>query len=1020
MVKFRILGPVRLSVDDRSAEIGAAKIRGLLGILLLSANVAVPIDHIVERLWDTSSENVNGMNTVKGREPPPNPRKTLQSYVSKLRAVLDRILPSAIILTERGYYRLQVDATLVDYHRFRELVDEGRAAARDGDHPAAVSTLTAALALWQGDPLADVQSNWAQRTRDALITQEMLPAQYALLDARLALHQYAEVLAELRPLLNQYETDETLVALRMRAQAGIDGPGGLRAIFHSFRLKLRDLVDAEPSDWLIEQYRQLLRPAAPRPVLPPAAPPVAVPRTVVPQQLPRDITHFVGRTMLLRQLDDLFDSAGGQPPVVALHGGPGIGKTAVAICWAHRQQSRFPDGQLYADLNGFGPGPVTSPTAVLGEFLAALGWERDRLPVDSAERAAVLRRSLAGRRILVILDNALDAAQVRPLLAATASCPVLVTSRQSLSSPDNEGTRGITVAPLLEDEAYALLQRRISDTRRALDPVALHDLVALCQGLPLALRVAGEHVASRPAAPLPELVEHLRSDRRFLGVGHRGDTGDRTLRAVFSWSCDALPDEAERLFCLLGIHPSARISAPAAAALAGRPVADVEPLLDVLVGAHLLDQQGADSYRLHALVHFYAGDRAQQKMPPEARRAAVNRMLDWYLQSTIRAIEKVSPQRPLAPVLAPTTAISPLSFADHDRAMRWCTRERREILAAIRASVEHGFYGHTWRLLATFADVLNRSGDPGLLLDAHRAALDSSRLDGSRAGEAGNLNNLGTVHYNLGQHGEALRNFTEALAVFREVGDAQGEAMAQVNLGNTHLERGAHRLAVTAYEQAREIAEKTRDVRALGYAFHGLGKASQWRGDLDRADEHYQQALRWRIESADVRNQAITVEKLGELQLERGNARAAIRYAEDSLRMSRHSLDERKAAQALRIRALAQYRLGAHVEAIGSAQESISLCRRVSALRVEAGALEVLARAEYAVGDHVHAVECLNRAYGLLESLGDPATGRIAALAAELGHGPASIPGSRPADPPDRPAGSPFADPAGAPTERLR
>lgn len=995
MFEFRILGPVRLMVDGGLADLGAAKIRGLLGILLLAANSAVPIDYIVDRLWDTPGERTNG-NAIKGREPPPNPPKTLQSYVSKLRAALDKKETPAVIRTESGYYRLQLDATLIDYHRFRGLVDAGRAALRRGDHASAVSTLTTAIELWRGDPLADVQSSWAQRTRESLTERELLPAHYGLFEAHLALHHNEHVLTALRPLLDHYETNEIFAGLRMRALAAVDGPGRLQSYFQAFSQKLRDVLGTEPADWLVALHHQLSGPPAAAASREPTAGPDTTAHNVVPRQLPRDVGHFVGRTMILRQLDDLFGTKESQPPIVALHGGPGTGKTALAIRWAHRQRQHFPDGELYGDLNGFGPGPPTSPITVLGDFLVALGYAREHLPADGMERAALLRQALGDRRILVILDNAHDSDHVRQLLAATSACPVLITSRQTLTSVSYyDGAHSLIVTPLMIDESIELLRHRIGAAREISDMAALHDLAVLCQGLPLGLRVASEHVAGRPDAPLRDLIEHLRVDRRLLDAGRQGDSGVPTLRAVFGWSCDALSADAEQLFCLLGIHPSTHVSAPAAASLAGRSVKDVERLLDVLIGAHLVHQQGGESYRMHDLVYLYAAERAQQQLSPDSRRAAVNRMVDWYLQSTTHAIEQISPQRPAVPSLPPNTSIDSLSFQGDEQAMNWCLQERAQIISVIQCSAEYGFYDHSWRLVATFADVLNRFGDPHDLLAAHRAGLDSARLAGARDGEAGNLNNLGVIYYNLGDHVNASRYFTDALAIFREIDDPINEAMALYNVGNSHLERGAYRRSISAYEEGLKTAERVRDSRTQAWGYHCLGKAYQWRGDLDRAAEYYQRALAIRTETADFRNQATTLAKLGELQIQLGNADEAVQYSNDSVIMSRRALDDRKTAEALRIRAVALYRLGAHDEAIASAQESVALCRSVSLLRGEARALDVLAQAQQAIGDRPGALASWTRAVMVFDELRDPAAGRIRTMLTEADQDPQVVPEPR-------------------------
>jgi tetratricopeptide (TPR) repeat protein len=985
MAMFQILGPVRLSASGQNADLGAAKIRGLLGILLLAADSAVSIDQIVDRLWDQAGEIGNGGTPPAGRQAPPNPRKTLQGYVSKLRALLKKAAAPATVLGGRGYYRLQIDPEIVDYHRFRHLSDEGRAAARQGDHAGAVTALEAAIALWHGRPLADIPSSWATRYGETLVSQDLLPAYHALLDAKLELGEYDEVLTRLVPLLRDHETNESLIELRMRALAAVDGPSSVVACFLDFTAKLSDMLDASPTEGLVQLYRSLTERPTTEPERP--APPVAV------RQLPRDIPNFVGRADILRQLDSLLVTPDGRPTVVSLDGGPGIGKTAIATHWAHHRREHFADGILHADLNGYGPGAPTSPAAVLATFLDALGISHQHIPKDVAERASLLRRELAGRRMLILLDNARDSARVRPLLAATSPSPVLITSRQKLTGlAYRDGAHSITVPTLLMDEAIALLQLRIGNDRVVNDLPAIHDLAALCSSIPLALRIAGEHVVARPDAPIPDLVRHLRS--QLLDAGSHGDDDSTKLRAVFDWSANALLPEADRLFCLLGLHPSTQVSTPAAAALAGWSINDTERAFDALVGAHLAHQQGADSYHVHDLLHLYGNDRAHCRIMPAERTAAVRRMCDWYLGSVTDAIRKVAPERKPVPPLALSTDVQPLTFEDDQAALHWCIRERSQILAVCRSAVAHRFHDHVWRLVGAFDNILNRFGDPRETIDLHRAALDAARIAGSRAGEAGSLNNLGVIHFFVGEYESALRFFTQALALFKEV-DPAGESATLFNIANTVTERGTYQKAIELYQQSLAIAERVGDGTGQARVYHRLGEVYQSWEQPDQAEEYYQRSLALRVQESDVRNQATTLAKLGELCIERDNPQQALNYCEQSLTISRETFDHRKAAEALCIRAVAQYRLGAHDESIASGEESAVLCHALSHAAGEAHALEVIAMAQQAIGDTAAADHNRAKALSLLPDPNSPVAARIQAALSSTGSIAHSLPEQR-------------------------
>jgi DNA-binding SARP family transcriptional activator/tetratricopeptide (TPR) repeat protein len=943
MFMFQILGPVRLSLRDHTADLGPAKVRGLLGVLLLSANAPIPIDHIVERLWDGTAEIGDGARPTKGREPPPNPAKTLQTYVSKLRAALAKVKAPATLLTEHGYYRLKVDPAVVDYHQFRQLADEGRTAARLHDHVRAVSAFAAAVALWRGRPLADVHSSWATRIGDSLVSQELMPAYYGLLDAHLALGHYDDVLTELGPLLVNHETDENLIMFRMRVLAAVDGPGSVTTCFRNFARKLRDMLDSDPSERLVRLYRQLTeQPAV-----------VDEPSTVnvirrPPWQLPRDLPHFVGRSDILHQLDALLANSDRHPAVVALDGDPGVGKTALAVHWAHRHRDHFADGALYADLNGYSPGTPTGYAAVIATFLDALGIPHDQISRDVPERAALLRQELAGRRVLVVLDNALDSAQVRPLLAATSPCPVLITSRQILSTlAYRDGAHSLTVPTLLVDEATALLQLRIGNSRVVRDLAAVYDLAALCSGLPLALQIAGEHVAARPDAPLAELVQHLRTQRRLLDAGSHGDDDSTTLRAVFDWSSNALDPDDDRLFWLLGVHPSTQVSTAAAAAVAGLSLERTEHVLDRLVGAHLTHQQGADVFRMHDLVHLHASDRARRRSTRDERRAAVHRMADWYLRTAMNAVRQISPQRKPVPPLDMGTSVTPQTFRDGQEALRWCIRERTQVLAISFRAAEYGFDHHVWRLVGTFDDILNRYGDP--LVDVHRVALDAARITGARDGEAGSLNNLGVTDFYLGRFESAAHHYTQALAIFREIGDELGEAACLFNLGNTLIERGLYRKAIDMHEQSLVVAVRIGDTAGQARVYHRLGEAYQGLEQPVLAESYCRRALELRIQAGDVRGQAATLIELGELRVEAGDPEQAIALCARAIEISRDTCDQRKIAEALRTRASAYYRLGAHDESISAAKEAAELSQAMSDALGEARALKILRQARGAV-----------------------------------------------------------------------
>lgn len=996
VVAFRILGPVRLYQHEQLVSLGRAKIRGLLGILLFSANVPVPIDSIIDQLWDNPVEEGGG--GTKGREPPRDARKTLQSYVSRLRRALRRAQAPAEILTEDGRYRAKVDPSTVDYHRFRELAADGQRAFRAGDHARAVSTLGEALDLWQGPLLADLHSSWAYRMADSLDAQDRLPVYCGFLSSHLELGHGEFVLEHLRPLLMTYETNLTLVELQMRALSEVRGQSSLLSYVQGMTEKLKPVLGFDPTDRLTEVYRRLVEQpsgteAAQRPVPVTAScrPPIS--------QLPRDVPHFVGRTEILRELDDRLGTSE-VDSVVVLDGPPGVGKTAIATYWAHRCGDRFRDGILYADLNGYGPGQPVTPANVLATFLTALGCPDDRLPAEPAKRITLLRRELTGRHMLVVLDNASDSAHVRPVLAATAPCPVLITSRQKLSLLTyNDGAHGITVPTLPVDQSIALLGGSASRTRDRVDMASLHDLAALCGGLPMALRIMGEHVAVRADVPLPELVARLR--RHLLDAGSHGDRGSRTLRVAFDLSVDKFSPDVARFFALLGLYPAADITTEVAAAITGLSVAEADDAFEVLVGANLAYQLGADSYRLHDLLHLYAGDRARRQEPPGAQREVIHRMVDWYLHTGLNAVTVIFPQDPTVPAIDETVGVVPRAFQDADQARRWFLSERNKIVAIGRCAAEHGFHDHVWRLVGTFSGLLTYYCDPAEILDVHRQAVTSAQIDGARDGESGHLNSLGVIAFNRRDFESAARYFTEALVIFQDIDDERNESISLLNIGNAHLERGLIRRAVDCYERSLVIAERIGDRTSHAIILHRLGEAARRSDRPDAAMPYYQRSLRISTEIADLRGQCNTLAALGELSLDLGDPKAAVDHCTRAVALGGRIFDRRTTAAALRTAAAAHLELSDFEQAGKAAREAAQLSHRLDDAHGEATALDLSARARQALGDHALARQEWTVALELYERLESIRATDVRAQLRQLDQGAYRLPTPRESPAPD-------------------
>jgi DNA-binding SARP family transcriptional activator/tetratricopeptide (TPR) repeat protein len=960
LVEFRILGPVRVGEQAGLADLRSVKLRALLADLLLHVNAPVQTERLIDRLWEEEDQ-------------PPDARKKVQMYVSRARGVLKKVKSTAQLVTRHGQYVLLAEPGNVDYYRFRQLVGEGRNAAKKRDPRRVTEILGKAVDLWQDEPLADVHIDWARRTRQTMILQDLHPAYRTWFDAHLAMEHHDFVAARVRRLLEEHETDESFAALYMRAIAVAGDTGSLARFYEQFTARLKREFGAEPQSDLATLYRRLLDEQPRADSYGPS--PTRVVRRPRPGQLPRDTPYFLDREDIMRRLDTLLTNPG-STAVVALDGGPGFGKSALATHWARSRRHHFPDGDLYYNLRGYGSQVPAKPATVLAYFLDSVGVSPKHMPMSVEERVALLRSTLTGYRMLITLDNARDSEHVRPLLAATAPCPVLITSRQQLSALSyHEGAHHITVPTFLIEDSIALLLRRIGDTRADLKMPALHDLASLCDGLPLALRIAGEHVAARPQVPIEELVEHLR--RRLLDAGSHGDGGSSTLRAMFAWSCDALPGGTDRLFRLLGLHPSVNVSAPAAAAIAGLSEDEAEHELEKLLGAHLVQQQTGESYRIHDLLHRYAADRMRDRESPEGRKNAVHRMVDWYLGTVINAIRKVAPQLPEVPQLRLTTRVVPRSFLDDEEAMRWSVRERTQILGVSRLAAEFGFHEHMWRIIGIFGEVLNRYGDPHDLIEIHRLALKSARIAGSLYGEAAHLNNLGYIYLNLDEYAEAEQYFRKSRALCQETENVIGEAAALHNMGYTYHGRGDFRAAIKLYEQGLALFVKASYEEGQARAHLRLGDAHRALGRPDSAIAHYRDELRIRKRIGHIGGQGEALSRLSELYLEQGDAESAMRHCEEALAVHRRARDQRKTADTLRVKAAIHYSLGEHGDVVSCAREAAVLSQESGDLRGKAHSLYLAGKGQNALRDISEAHSSWEAALELFEELGDPCSEKV-------------------------------------------
>jgi DNA-binding SARP family transcriptional activator len=905
---FRLLGPIEVVTAGQRLDIGRPRQRCVLAALLVDANRVVPASALIDRVW--------------GDDPPATVRNALYSYLARLRPVV--AAAGGRVARTSGGYLLELDRDALDIHRFRALVAEATAQSSAPDR--SIALLAGALGLWHGTPFGDLRTPWIDGMRATLLAER----RSALLRrSELLLRQgrSGEIVADLREAAASDPYDERLAEQLMLALYRCGQRAGALAYYQHMRRGLAEQIGVDPGPELQRLHQQILRgepvPAAGRPRTTGPNP--------VPAQLPHDIPWFTGRATLLAELDDLLaPEAGGYgaPAVMisAIEGAAGVGKTALGIRVAHRLSPRFPDGQLYVDLRGYdAQQPPMSPVAALGQFLRALGVAPRSLPVNLDELAALYRSTLAGRRVLVVLDNAATPEQARPLLPGTPAARAIVTSRNQLEGlVVRDGAHRIVLDVLSPGEAAALLTRVIGKRRAAAEPAAAGELARLCARLPLALRVAAERVASQPGAPLAPLIAQLADERDRLDALATSDDESAAIRAALSWSYRGLPAAAARAFRLLGLHTGPDISLGAAAALTGTTPGETRRLLAALTRVHLLEENQPDRFSFHDLLRVYAAERCRDTESCGEREIAVDRVLGWYVSSATAADTALGPHRRRDHLYPRGGQATTAVFVTHRAALDWCEAERSNLVAAVRDASAAGRPA-AWQLPVILGSFFNLRKHWLDWIATHQAGLSAARQAGDRRGEAwvrtglglaywdlrrgeeaighyehalklhhelgdrlgeaATLNNLGIAFGDLRRFADAARCLEDALAICRELGDRSGEGMTLDSLGVAYKDLGRLHDAIGCLSAAVAACRDTGNQRGEGFALDNLGDVYREMRRQETAAEHYERALVIRQDIGDRQGEANTLGKLGDLRHEIGQPDLAADYWRRALKL---------------------------------------------------------------------------------------------------------------------------------------
>ncbi|MFE7766837.1 tetratricopeptide repeat protein [Streptomyces sp. NPDC057438] len=960
-MRLHLLGPLELRVGGRVREVGQPRRRAVLAALATDAGRPVPVDTLIDRVWDA--------------DPPDGARSVLYAHISRLRRLLEDAASTESegaprdgeggalrVVRASGGYVLEADENAVDLLLFRALVARGRACPTEAER---VRVLEDALRLWRGTPLPEQAGAWAERMR-TVWNGERVEAALAWAGALLHEGRPQEVPGLLGPMAAEHPLSEPLAVMLVRALGEAGRTAEAVHAYTAIRRQLADELGVPPGRELRAAYAELLsesdtgQPSAePRPA---PAPAVTAAPAPIPSQLPMDVRPFTGRDDQLAELTEHL-CAGEDAPrtaamvVSAVSGTAGVGKTALAVHWAHRMRDAFPDGQLYVDLRGYDPEEPVSATQALAGFLTALGVPGPEIPLRLDDRAARYRTAVDGRRLLVLLDNAVSAAQVRPLLPGGPGCRVLITSRDALTSlVALHGAHRVALDALSPDDATALL-RALIGPRVDAEPAEAAALAEQCGRLPLALRVAAELVLSRPAEPLTGMVAELRDRRRRLDLLDGDGDPRAAVRTVFSWSYDRLPELPARLFRLLGLHPGPEVDVHSAAALTGESADRARRALDVLAGAHLVQRTGPGRHGMHDLLRAYAGELAARHDPAQDRDAAVARLLDHCLAASAAAMDLLYPaERHLRPAVElPAAGLPPLRTAEECRA--WLAAAQPTLVALCSRTEELGPSGHTVRLATTLHRHYERSGHYADALTVHTHALRAARSAGDARGEADVLVCLGAVHRRLGDYDSALRHHDTALVLCRRVGYRTGEARHLTNVGVLHELRGQYREAAEHHERAVGLFRAEGDAHGEADVLNNLGIVHELLEDYQASIEKYRRALELYRSTGHALGEASALGNLGIVVARLGDHAAAAGYFERALALFRRLGNTGGEGHALSNLGNALHGLGRDDEAAAHQRQALDLFRRTGERYGEAGALNGLGEALHGTGRHTEALD---------------------------------------------------------------
>ncbi len=944
-----VLGPVTVRRGDQPVDVGSGRLISLLGLLAIEWRRVVAPDEVVDVLW--------------GQSAPATARRQVVRYVRRLCAA------APVVASSSAGFRLALDGTRLDVARFADLTARAEQAERAGRHDLARRLYAGALATWHGPLLANAAPRLRGHPAALALQQSRIAAAIALADLAMARGANEEAVAALRHAAGDEPRHEGLTARLMLALAAGGQQSAALELYHRLRGRLAEELGVEPGRQLQDAYLKILRREVPEAAVTDAMEP-AVPaavRATVPAQLPAAPDPFVGREEQLRRLDELRHGTGAVAVVV---GTAGVGKTALALRWAHRVRTGFPDGQLYVNLHGWSRTPPVQPAQALAGFLRALGVPSDEIPTDAAEAAALYRSLLADRRVLVVLDNARDADQARPLLPGSAGGFVVVTSRDRLAGlVAREGARQLRLGVLAPAEAARLLATVLEQRGTVGQPDAVAELAGCCAQLPLALRIAAANLVRQPPGKtVASYVTDLREGNRLGALASDGDEL-ATVRGAFDVSYAALEPAAQRLFRYLGLAPGPDVPVGAAAALADHDPSEAGRLLDRLAAVHLVDEPAPGRFAFHDLLRLYALERTARDDAGPVRSAALRRLHDWYLGGVDAAARVLYPEKArLSQPRGRSGRWLPVLRTDAE-ALAWLDAERVNLLAAVAHAATGGPGEVAWLLADGLRGYFFLRMNTVDWLAAAEAGRVAAAAAGDPAGAASAHLSLASIHRCTGRYRRAVDEYARAITLARRAGWLDGESTALGNLASTYRQLGELPPAAEHYVQAIELCQRTGWLAGQATAVGNLGAVHLEQGDLRRAARRYREALELTRRIGSHAAEAINLANLGEVHHGLGRLDLARTQLTEALDLHRKLGGPGARAEAMRLLAAVHLDTGGATQARELATGALHLMREVGDRHGEASALNTLGEVYQRGEEWTRAAGCHTRALELARGI---------------------------------------------------